>query len=183
MSNVQILNSLAQWETRLLAQQIDPGRRLLWVDITRQTLYVCEAGEIIDNFPVSTALRGTGCEQDSYQTPVGLHQVSDKIGEGEPLGMLFKGREAQGLLVNIEATAIDTGDDQITSRILWLSGMEPGINQGEGVDTHDRYIYIHGTNEEGRIGKSVSHGCVRMKNADVIELFAQVEKGTVVIIE
>ena len=182
MSNVQILDNLAGWRERLLAQKIDLDQRLLWVDMAEQSLYVCEAGEVIGHYSVSTALNGSGCEQDSFKTPTGLHQISEKIGEGEPAGMLFKGRQATGELVDIETTAVDTGKDNITSRILWLSGLEPGVNQGNGVDTHDRYIYIHGTNEEGRIGQAVSHGCIRMKNMDVIKLFELVEIGTAVII-
>jgi len=182
MSNVQILDSLARWRERLSALQIDPDRRLLWVDVVDQGLYICEAGEIVGHYPVSTALNGSGCEQDSFQTPTGLHQISEKIGEGELTGMLFRGRVAVDELVDIETTATDTGKDQITSRILWLSGLEPGVNQGDGVDSHDRYIYIHGTNEEGRIGQAVSHGCIRMKNLDVVSLFDQVDVGTAVII-
>jgi len=145
-------------------------------------MYLCEAGEVIKQYPVSTALNGCGCEENSFKTPTGLHQISEKIGDGEPVGMLFKGRQATGDLIDIETSVMDTGKDQITSRILWLGGLEPGINQGDGVDSHDRYIYIHGTNEEGRIGHAVSHGCIRMKNTDVVELFDLVNEGTAVII-
>ncbi|MCW8962422.1 MAG: L,D-transpeptidase [Gammaproteobacteria bacterium] len=183
MSNVQILNNLAAWRERLIAQDIDPDRRLLWVDVSSQSLFVCEAGEITGQFPVSTALKGTGCDENSFQTPIGLHRISEKIGDGVQPGMVFKGRQATGELAEVEQADRDTGHDHITSRVLWLTGMQRGINQGEGVDTHDRYIYIHGTNEEGRIGQAVSHGCIRLKNRDVITLYEQVEEGTAVIID
>ena len=183
MSNVQILNNLSKWRQRLEAQNIDPDSRLLWVDVGSQKLYICEVGRVIEQYPVSTALRGTGCDEDSLQTPVGLHRVSEKIGDAAESGMIFKGRQATGELVEIEPVDRETGFDHITSRILWLSGMQPGINQGTGVDSHDRFIYIHGTNEEGRIGQPVSHGCIRLRNADVVTLFAQVEEGTAVIID
>jgi hypothetical protein len=96
--------------------------------------------------------------------------------------MIFRGRIPTGEIAELELANVETGMDLITSRILWLDGLESGVNRGEGIDTHDRYIYIHGTNEEGRIGQAVSHGCIRMNNQDVIELFEQVDKGTLVII-
>jgi lipoprotein-anchoring transpeptidase ErfK/SrfK len=183
MSNVQILDRLNSWKDDLLELAIDPQQRLLWVDIAGQRLYVVDNGRITQSYAVSTALKGPGCDQDSYQTPTGLHRISDKIGDDAATGTVFEGREPTGELAEVEQTDHDTGKDQITSRILWLSGMQPGINQGEGVDTYQRYIYIHGTNEEGRIGQAVSHGCIRMKNADVIALFQQVETDTPVIVE
>lgn len=183
MSNAKVLKSLAGWRELLVARNIDPDRCLLWVDVNSQTLFVCEAGQVVRRFPVSTALNGTGCQEGSFQTPVGLHQISEKIGDGVQPGTIFKGRQATGVLAEIELTDRDSGRDDITSRILWLAGMQMGINQGEGVDSHARCIYIHGTNEEGRIGQAASHGCIRLKNTDVIELFGQTEEGTVVIID
>lgn len=183
MSNVQILTSLARWRGRLIALQVAPDKRLLWVDVASQTLTICEAGKVTGDYPISTALKGTGCEQDSFKTPLGLHKISEKIGEGELAGMIFKGREPTGELAEIVTTDRNTGTDQIASRILWLSGLQQDVNCGEGVDSHERYIYIHGTNEEGRIGQAVSHGCIRMRNDDVIALYEQVEIGTAVIIE
>jgi len=167
----------------MMAQGIDPDSRLLWVDVASQVLFICEAGKVVGHYPVSTALRGIGCDEDSFQTPVGLHRISEKIGDGVQSCMIFKGRQATGELAEVEPADNDTGHDLITSRILWLSGMQPGINQGQGVDSHERYIYIHGSNEEGRIGQAVSHGCIRLKNADVIALFQQVEEGTAVTID
>ena len=90
MSNVQILASLALWRDHLLTLQVVPEKRLLWVAVASQSLTICEAGEVIGRYPVSTGLNGVGCGQDSFKTPFGLHQVSEKIGEGEPAGMILK---------------------------------------------------------------------------------------------
>lgn len=182
MSNVQILDRLRLLQDDLEKHDIDPQQSLLWVDISGQRLYVIDSGEVSESFPVSTAFRGTGCQQDSLQTPTGLHEICEMIGDGEPVGMVFKGRKPTGELAMIEAGDAETGQDIITSRILWLNGLEPGVNQGESVDTRERYIYIHGTNEEGRIGQPVSHGCIRMKNSDVISLFQHVRVGTPVVL-
>lgn len=183
MSNVQITRQLVQWRKKFESLRLEKDIPMLWVDVAVQRLLLCTLEEVLASYPVSTALNGTGCQQDSFQTPTGLHQISAKIGEDQPEGMVFKGRQPTGEIAAIELSDHDTGKDLITSRILWLDGLEPGINQGNGVDTYDRYIYIHGTNEEGRIGQAVSHGCIRMKNSDVIELFDRVAVGTMVIIE
>jgi hypothetical protein len=182
MSNVQIPEQLSQWREKLLERQLDPAKRLLWIDVSEQRLLVCEDDHVLVSYAVSTALKGTGCAQDSYQTPTGLHRISVKIGADEPSGMIFRGREPTGELANIEQADVDTGRDLITSRILWLDGLEPGVNHGGSVDTRDRYIYIHGTNEEGRIGQAVSHGCIRMNNRDVVDLYDRIDTGTPVII-
>ena len=178
-----MLDSLAAWRGRLIECGFQPQSRLLWVDVATQELLVLEDSKVVRRYPVSTALKGTGCSLDSYQTPTGLHQISEKIGDNEVTGAVFRGRQVTGEVASIESKPVNTGQDLITTRILWLSGMEPGINQGEGVDSHDRYIYIHGTNEEGRIGQPVSHGCIRMLNSDIISLFDSVSAGTPVIIE
>lgn len=147
-----------------------------------QSLVLYEKGRLVADYPVSTAVNGLGCEEGSYKTPTGLHRIESCIGaEAEP-GAIFRGRELTGEHALISNADIDSGEDLITSRIMWLEGMESGVNMGKGIDSHDRYIYIHGTNEEGRIGKPVSHGCVRMKNADVIDLFDRVNAGTYVLI-
>ena len=183
MSNQQIPQPLSRWQQEIESRQPGPDAVMLWIDISAQSLRVYRAEQMIVSYPVSTALKGTGCQQDSFQTPTGLHQIIEKIGDNQPTGMIFKGRQPTGEIAAIELSDSDTGSDLITSRILWLDGMEPGVNRGNGVDTHDRYIYIHGTNEEGRVGQAVSHGCIRMKNDDVIDLFDRVATGTMVIIE
>jgi lipoprotein-anchoring transpeptidase ErfK/SrfK len=157
---------------------------VLLVRTDEQLLYVWEAGRLREQFPVSTAARGVGNREDSLQTPLGLHRVAQKIGDATPVGTVFRGREATGEVAPILSGPEETAPaDHVTSRILWLEGLEPGINRGGDVDSFSRYIYIHGTDEEGRIGKPVSHGCVRMRNQDVIGLFAWVPLNTLVLIQ
>lgn len=111
---------------------------------------------------------------------MGLHRVAEKIGEGAAVGAVFLGRKPTGEVV-LPGSA-DPGRDAITTRILWLEGLEDGLNAGGTVDTRSRYIYIHGTPHEGQIGSPASRGCVRMRNADVIELFERTPTGTHVLI-
>ena len=119
---------------------------------------------------------------NSFQTPLGEHIVSEKIGEDLPLGAVLKGRKwTKEVIVPIK-DVIDIPEDVITSRILWLDGVEQGINKGGDVDSKERFIYIHGTAEEGLIGKPASLGCIRMKNKDVIKLFNRVKENTKVLI-
>jgi lipoprotein-anchoring transpeptidase ErfK/SrfK len=117
---------------------------------------------------------------DSNKTPIGIHRVKQKIGGGQPQGMIFEAREATG---RIAKNTDNRDQDEITSRILWLDGLEPGFNKDGVYDSFSRYIYIHGTSDEKRIGQAVSHGCIRMKNADVIELFDGVLINDLVLIQ
>jgi lipoprotein-anchoring transpeptidase ErfK/SrfK len=159
------------------------NRPVLVVRTDEQLLYVWEAGRIRERFAVSTAARGVGNREGSLQTPLGLHRVAQKIGDAVPVGTVFHGRENTGEVAPVLRGAGETAPgDRVTSRILWLEGLEPGINQGGDVDSFSRYIYIHGTDEEGRIGLPASHGCIRMRNEDVIGLFAQVPMNTLVLI-
>ncbi len=119
-----------------------------------------------------------GSQVNSFKTPLGRHKISEKIGEGLPEGAILKGRRWTGAIANIIKEPIDTEFDVVTSRILWLTGLEEGKNLGSGVDSKSRYIYIHGTAEEGLIGKPASDGCVRMYNSDVISLFNSVNIDT-----
>lgn len=138
-----------------------------------------EAGRITEVFDVSTSKNPPSCVADSYGTPTGLHLVADKIGAGTPEGMVFKGRVATGQHFN-DASSEDAERNLITSRILRLRGLEPGTNCGEGCDSYERYIYIHGSNHEDRIGQPFSGGCVEMLNRDVIALFDRVNEGDLV---
>ncbi len=125
----------------------------------------------------STSRVGTGQAKDSNRTPLGLHRVAEKIGKGEPVGMVFKARQPVGMeITGNPATAI-------TTRILWLDGLEPGFNRDGDVDTHARYIYIHGTGDEETIGQPVSAGCIHLAAADLVPLFDTVASGTLVWIE
>ena len=146
----------------------------LLVDVSRQRLeLVTEGGEVMHSYPVSTSQFGLGVEKGSFRTPTGRFRISEKIGAGAPAWMIFKSRTPTGQF------AQSGGDeDLILSRILWLDGLDP-----ENANTHDRYIYFHGTNQEELIGTPASHGCIRLKNLDMIELFDLVAVGTPVAIK
>lgn len=152
---------------------------VLYVSVRRQRMYHVRGRRMLKEYPISTSANGLGAERDSYRTPTGLHRVSERIGEGVPPWGVLKDRVFTGELAD---SACADGRDVITSRILWLSGQEQGVNAGAGVDSHDRWIYIHGTANEGSIGTPSSRGCVRMRNADILELFDQVPTGTLVVI-
>lgn len=137
-----------------------------------------EGDILLHQFPISTARNGAGESDGSFCTPRGAHRIAEKIGEGAALFAVFKGRVATGETWTPQLDAEEPGRDWILSRILWLDGLEVGRNQGGNVDSHARYIYIHGTNEEDKIGTPVSHGCIRMRNADVVTLFDQVAVDT-----
>ncbi len=152
----------------------------LTVDLTAQSLTLWQGGAAARQWPVSTAANGPGEIQGSGCTPRGSHIVRAKIGAGQPAGTVFRGRRvaADVPLYSAEAAARYPGRDWILSRILWLSGCEPGVNRLGCVDTMRRYIYIHGTPQQESLGRPASHGCIRMRNADVIELFDLVSAGT-----
>lgn len=153
------------------------------VDISDQSLVLYEQGSETARYPVSTSSYGIGSQSGSNKTPLGAHYVKRKIGSGAKSGTIFKGRKNTGKLADIEHRPRATGDDHVTTRILWLSGLESGKNQGGDIDSFKRYIYIHGTHEEGLIGQPASHGCVRMYNRDVIELFDRVPESSLVYIQ
>ncbi len=145
------------------------------VRIGSATLQYYRGNELVATYPVSTSRRPPSNVKDSLGTPRGLHEVAERIGAGQPAGVVFKARVPTGRHFSELADADD--GNRITSRILWLRGLEPGVNSGGNVDTYGRYIYIHGTNREDRIGEPHSAGCVLMRNADVIELYDQVRVG------
>ncbi len=129
-------------------------------------------------YTVSTAANGVGCEKDSGCTPLGQHIIRAKIGDGAETSAVFVGRRATGEICTPELMAQFPERDWILTRILWLSGMEHGVNRLGNVDTMQRYIYIHGTPDSTELGKIGSHGCIRMRNDDVIALFDMVPVGT-----
>ena len=155
-------------------------RPVILIDIASQQLHWLDPeADRNRQYPISTAEYGVGNRVDSHKTPFGIHRIRQKIGGGEPHGMVFVGREPTGKVVR----DFDNRDqDEITSRILWLDGLEEGVNRGGVHDTFDRYIYIHGTSDEQRIGQPVSAGCIRMNNDDVIELFGEVLVNDLVVI-
>jgi lipoprotein-anchoring transpeptidase ErfK/SrfK len=156
---------------------------VLIVRVGEQRLYLFERGLPMQHYPVSTSRFGVGNQDGSLRTPLGVHQVRRRIGDQVPPGTIFRGRRNTGEVARIlNGPGGRSLEDNITSRILWLDGLEEGVNRGDGIDSFQRFIYIHGTDEEGRIGQPASDGCVRMTNTDVIELFDRVPQGTLVVI-
>ena len=148
------------------------------ISLARQTLSLFEGEELLACYPVSTALRGAGEARGSYCTPRGRHVIRAKIGAGLAENTVFAARRPTGELYTPELAARYPGRDWILARILWLSGCEVGRNRLGDVDTMRRYIYIHGSAPDSPIGKAASHGCVRMRNADIVELFDRVAPYT-----
>jgi lipoprotein-anchoring transpeptidase ErfK/SrfK len=155
-----------------------PGR-FLFVDTALQSLSVVENGAVTGNYSVSTSRYGIGNRENSLMTPRGVHRIAEKYGHGAPIGRIFRDRLDTGDTWKI-GTA---GDNLVLTRILRLEGLEDGVNRGPGIDSYDRYIYIHGTNNEASIGRPASNGCVCMANDDVVELFDSVSEGTIVVID
>ncbi|WP_165680766.1 L,D-transpeptidase [Metapseudomonas otitidis] len=147
---------------------------LLHISIADQRLYGFAAGRLLVIYPVSTALNGPGELSGSNCTPRGLHEVRARIGADLPLNAVLRGRRWTGEVWSEVLHEQFPGRDWILSRILWLSGREPGFNRLGKVDSMRRYIYIHGTPDTEPMGVPRSHGCVRMRNADLLELFPRV---------
>ncbi len=163
------------------------SRQLLTVNIANQSvslfehpsasLRLCGKYQFIKTFRCSTSRFGVGQVEGSNCTPLGLHRIAEKIGAGWPAGTVFKARQPIGY------TWKGMPDAKITTRIFWLEGLEPGFNRGGNVDSHARYIYIHGTGDQTTIGKPSSCGCIHLADADLIPLFAKLPSGTLVWIE
>jgi lipoprotein-anchoring transpeptidase ErfK/SrfK len=152
------------------------------VDISEQRLYLIENNQIKASYPISSSKYGEGSIENSFKTPLGEHSVKEMIGEEAKMNTIFTSRINTKRLATIIDQFEDTDNDYVTSRIMWLGGEEDGFNKGGNVDSFRRYIYIHGTHEEGLIGIKASHGCIRMFNYDVVELFNLVGIGTKVLI-
>lgn len=168
----------AGWEERV------GEARGVWVDAAAQRLLIIENGRVRWQAPCSTAAAGMGNVEGSLQTPPGWHRVAGKFGEGQPWGRIFRARAATG---KCWTPGDETDEDLVLTRVLWLDGLEPGINRGKNaagqvVDSKQRCIYIHGTNGEDLIGQPASHGCVRLTNDDVLIAFAEIPGGTLVLI-
>ena len=157
----------------------DPGELFLVQSIETQTLLVCEKDAIVGRYDASTSRFGNGIRVNSFKTPLGLHRIKEKIGSGASLGRIFKERKDTG----INWDHVSTEENLILTRILRLEGLEEGINKGEGVDSYERFIYIHGTNREDLVGTPLSHGCLALRNLDILRLFDIVLEGTLVYID
>ena len=154
----------------------------IYVSIKEQKLYFIQNSAIVKSYPVSTSKYGVGSLVNTLKTPSGLHYIRDKQGYNTPLGGILVNGKFTGEIATIESKPINSEKDEVTTRILWLMGCEHGFNRGEDKDSFCRFIYIHGTPEEGLIGRPASHGCVRMLNKDVLDLFNKVELGMYVLI-
>ena len=180
-----------EFERSCRRQAILPTRRVLVVSAARQKVSLFERVErsawqspgrvgttagfdFIRAFRCSTSRFGTGQETGSNRTPLGLHRIAEKIGGGWPVGTVFKSRQPIGF------TWRGLPDAKITTRILWLDGLEPGFNRGGNVDSHSRYIYIHGTGDETTLGRPASCGCVHLAAADLVPLFDTIHVGALV---
>lgn len=169
---------LARAEARVSEVIGGAAPRFLVVDVSTQQLHLVAGGRVITTFPVSTAAAGLGGAAGSFRTPAGVHVIAARIGDGAPLGAVFESREPTGAVWRGEATEADL----ILTRILTLDGREEGVNRGPGCDSLERYIYIHGTNHEDKLGTPLSAGCVLMRNLDIVELYEEVRTGDRVLI-
>jgi hypothetical protein len=163
----------------LAARGLPSSEHCIVVSIDQQKLWFF-AGEAAREYVVSTARAGVGCVADSLRTPLGLHRVAEKVGDAAPKGMVFKARVPTGRIWT-EGPAPE--DNLITTRILWLEGLEPGKNAGHDaagrlVDTKARFVYLHGTNQASRLGTPNSHGCVLLSDEDILDLFDRAPVGT-----
>jgi lipoprotein-anchoring transpeptidase ErfK/SrfK len=172
------LIALLQFPNYILSVQTDAYDTNIIVDISEQRLYLLKNNAIIESFPISSSKYGEGSIENSLKTPLGSHKIKEKIGDNVALNTIFISRINTERQASIIKEQRDSSDDHVTSRILWLDGQEDGFNRGQGVDSFNRYIYIHGTHEEGLIGQKASHGCIRMFNNDVVFLYDMVKEGT-----
>ena len=155
--------------------QVAPTDYILTVNIAKQTATLFERQHFVRQFHCSTSRFGIGQIEGSNRTPLGLHRIAEKIGDGVPPGTVFKSREVVG-----HTSQLEFADAKITTRILWLEGLEPGFNRDGDVDSHRRYIYIHGTGDQTSIGHPASCGCVHLADTDLVWLYNQVPTGTLV---
>ena len=154
---------------------IELTKHVLTVSVADQTVSLFTDGKFVKEMAASTSRFGIGQAGGSNCTPLGLHRIAEKIGGGHQAGTVFKARQAAGHTSNPEFA-----DAMITTRILWLEGLETGFNRGGNVDSHARYIYIHGTADQKSIGRPASHGCIHLADADLIPLFDLVASGSLV---
>lgn len=164
--------------------QSSVNRPAITIRIADQSLELTDAaGAPLARYPVSTALNGTGEKNGSGCTPLGRHYIRARIGSGQPIHTVYRGRRPTGEIYSASLAHEHPGRDWILTRILWLCGEETGRNRGGNVDTFRRFIYIHGTPDTEPMGEPRSHGCIRMRNRDVMDLFERVAVGTPVLIE
>ncbi|TFH87397.1 L,D-transpeptidase [Billgrantia azerbaijanica] len=157
---------------------LPPEGTWLEIDTAAQRLVVWQGETPGDGYAISTAAPGTGQREGSGQTPLGWHYVRAAIGDGLPAGTVFRGRRPTGEVYSAALAAAYPGRDWILTRILWLCGLEPGVNRGGEVDSQRRYIYLHGTPPSEPMGEPRSHGCIRLRDADLLALYRVAVPGT-----
>jgi hypothetical protein len=181
-ANLRFMNAQTKIPEACLATcarlKITPTKYILVVDVSSQTLALFEENKFVKKFRCSTSRFGIGQAAGSNRTPLGLHRIAEKIGAGEPAGTVYNSRVVVG-----HTSQPEFADAKITTRILWLEGLDPGFNCGGEVDSHSRYIYIHGTADQNSIGRPASHGCIHLADADLIPLFDRLPDGTLVWIQ
>lgn len=151
--------------------------RIIEISLAAQRLWLREGTDVLMDVRISSAKNGPGERIDSECTPRGWHRIHAKIGTDCPINSVFVGRKPTGEIYSKEHAAAAPGRDWILTRIVWLDGLELGYNRGGDVDTLSRYIYIHGTPDETAVGVAGSHGCIRMRNHDLVRLFDLVAVG------
>ena len=168
LSRTESAELFAQAVSRGLPQ----GGLLLVADVPAQRAVLCSRSGPLLEFPISTARLGVGNRNGSNQTPAGWHRVAERFGAGAAPGTVFVSRRPDGRVLPAGAWRDPApAEDLVLTRILWLDGLEPGLNRGPGIDSHERCIYLHGTNQEQLLGTPSSHGCIRFSNDDIVELF------------
>ena len=161
----------ARYLEQARSRGLGPEGRLIVVSVADQRLALLAPAAPARLFPVSTSKWGVGAWQDSNRTPLGWHRVTDWIGAQAQPGQAFVSREPTGEILPPARWRSVLAADYVLTRILWLDGLEEGLNRGDGIDSRSRYIYLHGTNQEHLLGQPASHGCIRLANRDVMELF------------
>ncbi len=168
---------------RLRAFGLSDSDTAIVIVVSEQRLYLVKGdGEVVRAYPVSTSKFGIGNKFGSYKTPEGAHRIWCKVGDGAAYGEIIRHRKPTGRIAHIRTDTLESGHDYITTREMCLEGLEEGVNKGDSVDSKIRAIYIHGTADEGRVGRMASYGCIRMRNKDVIDLYNLVHVGTLVYI-
>ncbi len=162
---IDIKPIFSRYSNKLLNQKY-----IITIDINDQNLFLLENFKIIKKYKISSSMYGEGNDEGSNKTPLGAHYIREFIGKDVEIFTIFKNRIPTNQKANILPKKEKSEQDIITTRILWLDGLEEGFNKGENFDSYKRYIYIHGTNEEKLIGQKASHGCIRMTNSDIINL-------------
>ena len=175
-NTIQIVNKYTHEKQNMIYDE------LLYVSVQEQKMYHLIDDLIIKKYNISTSEHGVGNIKNTNKTPLGLHSIKEKHGENTPINGRMIARKFNGKIAKIYKTDQRSKTDDITTRILWLTGEEEGYNKGGDVDSYKRYIYIHGTSEEGRLGKPSSHGCIRMNNQDILDLYNKIIVGTKVLI-